>query len=141
MYAGWSDLGVSFILKSLLIPMSRRCLAKMSLYSTRISSMAFLSSSPSWESVHLKLAKNVALSSGLLCGSSFWMFSSSSISLRILLWMGVCVDGSPGLSGVGNQKFCVVWCFSDDFRSSLTYSRACSVLSSAKTLRAAELSG
>ena len=65
MYVGCSDLGVSFILNSLLIPISRRCLAKISLYSTRIASMSFLSSSLSCESVHLKLDKKVALSSGL----------------------------------------------------------------------------
>ena len=55
--------------------------------------------------------------------------------------MVVWVDGSPVLSGRGNQNFWVVCSFSDDFRSSLTYSFAWSVLSSARTLRAAELSG
>ena len=59
-YAGCSDLGVSFILNSLLISMSRRCLAKMSLYSTRISSMSFLFPSLSCEFVYLKMAKKVA---------------------------------------------------------------------------------
>ena len=55
--------------------------------------------------------------------------------------MGVWVDGSPRLSGVGNHEFWIVCGFSADLRNSLTYSRAWSELSSVNTLSAAEFSG
>ena len=68
----------------------------MVLYSTRISSTSDLSSLLNCVSAHLKLAKNVALSSRLLGGLSFWMVSNSSISRKVQLRMEVWVDGTPG---------------------------------------------
>ena len=47
----------SLVNNSLLIPMSRRCLAKMLLYSTRISSISAFSASLSRESFLMKLAR------------------------------------------------------------------------------------
>ena len=47
------------------------------------------------------------------------------------------VDGSPGLFGVGNQNCWVVSGFSVVFKSSFTYSSACSESSTVRILSAA----
>ena len=51
------------------------------------------------------------------------------------------VVASPGLSGVGNQKFCLMDGFSEVFRISLMYVMASSESSSVSTLSTAVLSG
>ena len=117
--------------------MSRRWRANMSWYSTRMFSMSSLSWLSNCESFHLKFSRNFCLSWGPDVGFSFWICSNSSISLRILLCTGVWVEGSPGLSGVGNQNCWDVSGFSVVFSSSFTYSSACSESSSVRTFNAA----
>ena len=121
--------------------MSSLCLANILLNSIRMSSTSFSSSSISWESFHLKFLRMVSRPSGLILGFIIRLSFSSLSSRSVLLWIGVCVSGSFGISGVGNQKIGVVGELSSVFRSTLTSAMAFSESSSASTFRAVVFNG
>ena len=79
--AGLSSFGVSFTLNSRFMPMSKRCLAKMSWISTRISSISCRSSGLSVVSDQSKFERNVFLDVSLSFGFSFSRSCSSRSSL------------------------------------------------------------
>ena len=70
-YTGSSCLGVSLILKSVLMPMSRRCCAKIMWYLTSSASILCCSCSVRIESSQLKFFRNVCRWSSSHVGSSF----------------------------------------------------------------------
>ena len=101
--AGLLPNGVICTLNSVLIPLSKRCLAKMSWNSTSRSSTACLASSCKVESVQSKLDWNWFRDSVSFSGFNCFKCSSSRTSLRIRVWMGVCSLSLPGFCGVENQ--------------------------------------
>ena len=104
LYTALSSLGVNFTLNSVFIPMSILCLANISWYSTRMSSIACCSISVRSVSVQSKRLRNLFRDSVLSCGLSCSLSLSSFSSLRIFVFIGVCSSGFPGFSGVGNQN-------------------------------------
>ena len=84
--------GVNFTLNSVFIPISTLCLAKMSCYSTRISSIACFSISVRSASVQSNHLRKLFRNSVLSCGLSFSLSFSSFNSLRILVCIGLVYD-------------------------------------------------
>ena len=108
LYTDLSSLGVNYTLNSVFIPISILCLANMSWYSTRMSSIACFSVSVRSLSVQSKRLRNLFRDYVVSCGLSFYLSCSSISSLRILVCIGVWSWSFPGFSGVGNQNvsFC-----------------------------------
>ena len=114
LYTVLSSQGVNFSLNSVFIPISILCLAKISWYSTRISSIACFSNSVRSVSVQSNCLRNLFRDSMRSCGLSSSLSLSSFNSLRILVCIGVWSSGFPGFSGVGNQNVlscCSVYSF------------------------------
>ena len=103
-YTGFSFFGFNFTLKSLLMPMSRRWRAKISLYSI-ITSLSCCFSSPCMKESSLwNVLRKSSRDSLFSVWFNFSFCSNSLISLRMRFWMGVCSASFPGFSGVGNQN-------------------------------------
>ena len=90
------------------IPMSSRCLAKISLNSTIVDSKFALSSPTISESSHWNSDRNLVLDSSFFLGSFFSSSASSGSSLRVRRCIGECSDSFPGSLGVGNKNFALL---------------------------------
>ena len=90
--------------------MFSRCLAKMPLQ------CLLVSSSGSCESSHLKFWRNASRSSALLFGLSFWISSSSLISLNVRLWISGCGYKGTWIVWFGGPEVLIVWRFVGSFQ-------------------------